>query len=67
MALTARQFKVNFYHKAPGAGGKGARGTIQGTVGQALGGSASETAVLKYLQNKYNGQEITINKLDWLG
>lgn len=61
----AKQFSVSFYHKKKDEPGRGSAVTIQGTVGQALGGSESETAVKSYLEQKYRGEEITIRKLDW--
>lgn len=62
----ASQFRVDFRHKQKGSDGDGTRARLQGTIGQALKGSQSETAVLKYLENKYRGEEITIMKLDFI-
>jgi hypothetical protein len=64
--MSSKQFRVDFFHKKDGATGKGNRVKIQGTVGQALQGAQSETAVLSYLRQKYSGEEITIMKLDFV-
>lgn len=61
----ARQFIVSYYYKKSGDSGKGSRAKVQGTVGQALGGAQSETAVLDYLRQRHHGNEITIMSLDW--
>lgn len=43
----------------------GARTKLSGSVGQALSGASSETAVLQYLKQKYRTDNITIIKLDF--
>lgn len=63
----SKTFEVQYYHKKSGTSGNGARARISGTIGQALHGAQSETAVLSYLQQKHRGEEITIFKLDWKG
>lgn len=61
----SKSFTVSFFHKKKGDTGKGSRNRISGNVGQTLSGAQSETAVLQYLQNKYQGQDITIMSLDF--
>jgi hypothetical protein len=61
----AKQFHVDFRRKKPEESGLGTRSKISGSIGQALQGAQSETAVQMYLAQKYPGNVITIMALEW--
>jgi hypothetical protein len=45
--------------------GNGTRTKISGYVSQHLKGATTESAVLKYLENKHKGYDISLMKLEW--
>lgn len=53
-----KQFVVEYYHDS-------SRAKLSGTIGQALHGAQSETAVQMYLQQRHPGKVIKIMKLEW--
>ncbi|AGS80901.1 hypothetical protein [Caulobacter phage Cr30] len=60
----AKQFIVDYRRRKKNGSGW-TRSKLQGTIGQALAGAQSETAVLQYLQQKYPQDDITIMSIDW--